>query len=231
MLMTVFAVGRKIDFPEDASARPERQSGDMRELIARSCAERPALGATVGFTHGLYSDVVGCDHVLLNKGWRDLQCGRDVVETLRRVVLRQEFIDVDLDTQKIPNGVFIFLAVQAMQHNLVGDVCLAGYLVERILKPRDERVDSFCFRLLRARWRHDASAQFAHGLLEHFRILRNARRGDSLEADTAGFGSVVVTARAVFLDRGQLRVRRRGLEVRRQILRPAKERRSLGLEF
>src|SRR4029450_2539112 len=98
-----------------------------------------------------------------------------------------------------------------MQRNVVRGVALAGYLVERILKPRDERVDSFCFRLLRARWRHDASAQFAHGLLEHVRILRNARCGDSLEADAAGFGFVVVTTRAVVLDRGQLRVRSRGL--------------------
>ena len=47
----VFAVGRKIDFRENAAACPERQSGDVRELIAGSCAERPALRASIGLAH------------------------------------------------------------------------------------------------------------------------------------------------------------------------------------
>ena len=51
---------------------------------------------------------------------------------------------VDLDHKQIANRVFVFLAIQPMQHHLIGDVRLAGNLVERILEPRDQRVDSLC---------------------------------------------------------------------------------------
>ena len=106
--------------------------------------------------------------------------------------------------KQIVDRVFVFLAIQPVQHLAVGDVLRRGKLVERIFEPRDQRVDRFAVRLFRARRRHHAAAQLAHRLLEKFRILSHARGRDALEADAADLGFVVVAARAVLLDGGQI---------------------------
>ena len=94
-------------------------------------------------------DVACGQNVLLNKGRRDLQGGGDVVEALRRVVWRQQFGAVDLDRKQITDSVFVLLAIQLVQHNLIGDECLGRNLVERRFEPRDQRVDRLAVRLLR----------------------------------------------------------------------------------
>ena len=208
MLMSVFAVGGEIHFRENAAACPQRQSGNVRELIAGSRAERPALRARIALAERLDRDVVGGMHVLLDEGRRNLQRGGDVVEALRGVVRRQQFGAVDVDQKQIVDRVFVLLAIQPMQHLLIGDVRLVGKLVERIFEPRDQRIDRFAVRLLRARRRHDAAAQLAHGLLEKLGILGDARGRDAFEADAADLGFVVVAARAVLLHGGELRVAR-----------------------
>ena len=112
----VFAVGRQIHFRENAAACPQRQSGNVRELIARSRAERPALRADIAPAQRRDSHVMGGKDVLLDKGWRNLQRGRDVVEALRGVVRRQQFGAVDVDQKQIVDRVFVLLAIQPVQH-------------------------------------------------------------------------------------------------------------------
>ena len=149
---------------------------------------------------------MGGNDVLLDKGRRNLEGRGDVVEALRGVVRRQQFSGVDIDQKQIVDRVLVLLAIQPMQHDLVGDVRLVRKLVERSFEPCDQRVDSFAVRLLRIRRRHDAAAQLAHRLLEKFGILGDARGRDAFEADAAGLGFVVVTAGAVLLHCGQLHV-------------------------
>ena len=120
----VFAVGGEIHFRENAAACPQRQSGNVRELIAGSRAERPALRASIALAERRDSDVMGGKDVLLNEGRRNLQGGRDVVEALRGVVRRQQFGAVDVDQKQIVDRVFVLLAIQPMQHLAVGDVRL-----------------------------------------------------------------------------------------------------------
>ena len=112
----VFAVGGEIHFRENAAARPQRQSGNVRELIAGSRAERPALRASIAPAERRERDVMGGKDVLLNEGRRNLQGGRDVVEALRGVVRRQQFGAVDVDQKQIVDRVFVLLAIQPMQH-------------------------------------------------------------------------------------------------------------------
>ena len=59
---------------------------------------------------------MGGDDVLLDEGRRNLEGGRDVVEALRGVIRRQQFGAVDVDQKQIVDGVFVLLAIQAMQH-------------------------------------------------------------------------------------------------------------------
>ena len=125
---------------------------------------------------------MGGTDVLLNEGRRNLQGGRDVVEALRGVIRRQQVGAVDVDQKQIADRVFVLLAIQPMQHHLIGDVRLIGKLVERIFEPRDQRVDRLAVRLPRARRRHHAAAQLAHCLLEKFGILGDARGRDAFES-------------------------------------------------
>ncbi len=118
MLMLVFAVGGKIHFRENAAARPQRQSGNVGELIAGSGAERPALRASVALAERQESDVMGGQDVLLDEGRRNLQGGSDVVEALRGVVRRQQVGAVHVHQKQIVDRVFVFLAIQPMQHHL-----------------------------------------------------------------------------------------------------------------
>ena len=95
-----------------------------------------------------------------------------------------------------------------MTHDLVTDMCLASGVIQRGLEPRDERVSRGALRLSSARGRHHASAQLAHGLLEHFGALADAVRGHALETDAADLRAIVVTANTVLRDGGELYVGR-----------------------
>ena len=209
MLMRYSPSAGQIHFGENAAASPQRQSGNVRELIARSRAERSSpAGAQSRLAQRRRERRCGRRDVLLNKGRRNLQRGGDIVEALRGVVRRQQFGAVDVDQKQIVDRVLVLLAIQAVQHFGVGDARLVGKLVERTFQIRHQRIDRLAVRLLRARRRHDAAAQLAHGLLEKFGILGDARRVReyAFEADAAGLGFVVVAAHAVLLDGGQLRV-------------------------
>jgi hypothetical protein len=136
-----------------------------------------------------------------------LECGCDVVEAFGSIVLREKFVSIDLNVKKVPNRVCIFLAIQAVQYDLIRDVRLAFGVVERRLEPRNERVACRAIRLLRTRRRHDAAAQLPHGFLEQVGMLADARRRNALETDTAGFCAIIVAPDTVLLDGGQLSIR------------------------
>ena len=87
----------------------------MRELIAGSSTERPARRARIALAHRLDRDVTGGAYVLLDEGRRNLQRGRDVVEALCDVILRQQFGAVHVHQKQIANRVFVLLAIQSMQ--------------------------------------------------------------------------------------------------------------------
>ena len=81
----VFAVGREIDFRENAAARAERQ--DRATCV--SCVPGPArkvqpAGPRIRPADRLHGDGARGDHVLLDEGRRHLQRRRDVVEALGR---------------------------------------------------------------------------------------------------------------------------------------------------
>ena len=200
----VLTIRRKIDFREDASARAKRKTGHMRELRARSRAERPSARSCIRPPHRLHGHRARGDHVLLDERRRYLQGGRDVVKPLRRIVSRQNLGGVEVDGKKIANSVRVFLAIEPMEHDLVTDMFPASGVIQRGLEPRDQRVSRGALRLSSAGWRHHASAQLAHGLLEHFGALADAVRGHALETDAADLRAIVVTANTVLRDGREL---------------------------
>ena len=115
----VVAVGREIDAGEDASARAQRQAGDVRELGAWPGAERPAAGSCVRPAERLHGHCARGDHILFDEGRRYLQRRRDVVEPLRNVVRRQHLVRIEIDGEQVANRVRVFLAIEPMQDDLV----------------------------------------------------------------------------------------------------------------
>ena len=196
----------KIDFPENAAARAERKAGDVRELRARSRAERPPARPRIRLADRLHGDGARRDDVLLDERRRHLQRRRDVVEAFGDVVRRQQARRVDLHREEIANRVRVFLAVEPVQDHLIRQMRRRGRCraVERVFEPRDERVDGRGVGLPRAGRRHDAAAQLAHGLLEHVGVLADALRRESVEADAGALHAIVMTPGAVLLDRREL---------------------------
>ena len=172
----VFAVGGQIDGGENAAARAERKTGNMRELRTRLGAERPAAGTRIGLAERLHRDGARRDHVLLDERRRHLQARRNVVEPFHHIVSRQHSGRVEIHREEIANGVRVFLAIEPMQDDFVRHVRLTGRLVERGLEERDQPVGRRGIRLPRSRRRHHASAHLAHRLLEHVGVLGDALR-------------------------------------------------------
>ena len=100
--------------------------GNIQALLGHE-RQRHQLGEGCGDP-----DRAGGDHVLLNERRRDLQGRGNVIETLLGVIEGQHFGTNDLDGEQIANRVFVFLAIQTVQHDLVGvagadeGACAAG---------------------------------------------------------------------------------------------------------
>ncbi len=205
----VFAVRGEIDVGENPAARAERQTGHVRELRAGAGAERPPARTRIGSPDRLYGNGTRRDDVLLDERRRHLQGRRDVVESLGHIISRENGIRIELHGQKIANRVRVFLAIEPVQDEAVRHVCLPCHCrtVQGALEPGDERVGGRGLGLFGSGRRHHAPAQLAHGLLEHVRVLADAVRRESLEADAGGLGAVVVTRNAVLVDRRQLLLR------------------------
>ena len=131
----VFAVRREIDFAENAAARAERQARDVRKLRAGRRAEGPAAWARVRLAHRLHRHGARRDDVLLDERRRHLQRCRNVVEAAGNVIGRQQIVRVDVYGEKIADRVAVFLAVEAVQHNLIRQMQLAARVVERRFEP------------------------------------------------------------------------------------------------
>src|SRR5262249_18743356 len=116
-------------------------------------------------------------------------------------------LSIDLNVKKVSNRVCVFLAIQAVEYDLIRDVRLAFGMVERRLEPCNERVDCRAVRLLRARRRHDATAKLAYGLFDQVGMLADTRCRNAFETDAAGFCAIIVAPDAVLLDGGQLSIR------------------------
>ena len=78
-----------------------------------------AIGGTsrqrVLVAHSLNSHCARCANVLIEERRCDLQCLRDVIETIARLVARQQLCGVDVDAQQITHGVGVFLAIEPVQ--------------------------------------------------------------------------------------------------------------------
>ena len=103
---------------------------------------------------------------------------------------------VDVDQQQIADRVFVLLAIQPMQHDLIGDVrltCEACRANLRATRPASRLpCASGCLApgggMTRPRSLRTAFSK-------QFGILGDARGRDAFEADAAGLGVVVVAAR------------------------------------
>ncbi len=164
MLTLVFAVGREIDFGENASARAERQTWHVRELRAGSGAEGPAAGSRIRPAQRLHGHSARGDHVLLDERRRHLQRRRDVVEALGDVVCRQDLARVELDGEQIADRVCVFLAVEPMQDDLVRHV--------RLCWPRDRA--NLRARRPASRWPRASGCRAPGGGMTRPRSLRTA---------------------------------------------------------
>src|SRR6185503_9912690 len=196
----VLAVRREQVRDDEAAARAERQALHVRLLAARRREVRLAAGARIGPADGADRDLPRGADVLLHERRRHLEAGRDVVEVLDLFVLRQELDGVDLEREQVADRVAVFLAIQTVRHDRLIAVVRDRGLVERVLKPYDERLEPLLVGTRLFRRRHRVAAQLAHGHLELLGMLRDALGLDLLEVEAAGEIGGVVAIGAIALD-------------------------------
>ena len=145
----------------------------------------------------------------------------DVIETVAGIVGRQERGDVDIEREKIADGVVIFGAIEAAE-----GVCAAGVgmrggdAVERRLKGGNGAGVSGLVGARQAGGRHGAGAQPADDVFPYGGVAGDVLGGNGVEREAAGFQAFVVAADAVT----SYQIARRGLRACRAGRRQGDER-------
>ena len=135
-----------------------------------SC-ERSGLGRYVveiapvsGIAHREPRDFGRSRQVLLEQRGRDGQHLRDIVETIGRIVGRQQTGCVDVQIQHVIDGVLVFRAIQAMHHGASRIGVRGRRLIDSRLQPGSEAVHRRRVRTRNPHRRHFARAQFPNHL-------------------------------------------------------------------
>ena len=134
-------------------------------------------GATWGVADGERADFQGGGEVVFLKGGREAQGVGDVVETVRGVVGGKKRGGVDVEIEKIANGVGVLGAIEAMKDGAAG----VGVSGSGVVELRFERGNEVLARggsgLRHADGRHGAGAQLTDDLFPGFGDWRMRWRG------------------------------------------------------
>src|SRR5690606_19074192 len=117
------------------------------------------------------------------------------------LVERKEGRRVDVEREQVADRVLVLLTVQPMRRNGPRPALLRGRFVERALEPCDEARHLVLARALGLRRRHQPAAELADGLLERRGMLGDLVARDAVEREVTRELDLVVTLRAIALDR------------------------------
>ena len=201
----VLAVHREVVANGGAAARPERQvlaqalvlhEGHVGDVVGGRC------GSNRGVAHGQTADLLGRQEIPLQQARRQRQHVGDVVESVTRIVGRQQVRRVNLHRQQVANGVRILGPVQAVHGRPSGIRRRGAVRVERGFDTADERRVGGARRARRTGRRHHAAAELADHLLPDLDFSAGVGRVEMLQNEPSRPQAVVVAADAVPLDHG-----------------------------
>jgi hypothetical protein len=176
-------------------------------------AERLGDGRRVDVADRETADDVGGREIALLQRRRHAEHLSDVVESVGRVVRRQQRGDVDVEREEIANRVRVFRAVQTMEDWTAGTRVQSGSAIELGFNRRRQRTIRRLVGLRRAGRRHRARPQLAHDALPDRGVLGDGGHVDIVEEDAGGGrrcpGALIVAARAVRVEDAAVRLCRR----------------------
>ena len=182
-LEDVLAIGGELVSDEETAAGPERQTLDVVVLrrVLRHAIHRLGLGGHIA--DGQAADFSRSRQVGLKQRRRHHERARHVVETVGRIIGRQELRGIDFEREEIPNHVRVLGPVETVEagRRQMGD----RVPVELLLQPGDERLEGRRVRPPRTRGRHHAGPKFSHDLFPHFGLFANVREVETVKGEFA----------------------------------------------
>ena len=208
---------------QHAAARADRQAFNvivLREIAAH--AKRLLRRGDFRIANGKAGDLPRGRKIALHQRGRHAEDIRDVVESVRFFVGRQERGDVHVERQQIADRVAVLRTVEAMQDGPAGLGMSGGGAVDRRLELRRETGQCRFLRSRHAHRRHQAAANLADHLFPDLGALRGVSGVERIERQSARFRALVVAGDAGLVDEGTIRGGREGgrgsLRARRQRL-------------
>ncbi len=201
----ILAVRGEVVLDYRSATSPERQA--VAVVLLGSCSLHgvgSGHGTRASIAQPLTCYLLGRRQVLVHERRGDLQRRGDVVESVVRLIPRQQRRGIDVQIQQIGDRVRILAPVQAMQAFASNLVVLIPRLVECGLEKGDQRSDVGVLGLRLAGRRHQPPPQFAEGLFPDLGIFRHVGHRHAVEGDRAGPVLGVVTLEAVVLDQAPL---------------------------
>ena len=192
----ILAVGREAVF--ELHAAPRTQRWRVVWILVGVDRVFHAGHARIGIAHRDLSDVPRRGHVLIEERGRYAQGVRDVVEAFHLDVLRQNVLRVHVHAHQGLHRRGVLGAVQALDRH-IASLRTLGVGVERVLHPRDERLDILLRRLRTARRRHLIPAQLAQRLLPDLSVVRRGLKVQSFQRKTTHLCAGAVAGDAVRL--------------------------------
>ncbi len=176
--------------PHQGSAnRPERQSLDvlvLREILSNTI--RLGAGADLRVPNRQRTDPVCRDQVAFQQEGRYPQRVRDVVESIGRIVRREQRRDVDIEREQIADGVGVFGTIESMEKSRPARMGVrGGSTIELRLQPRDQTVVRRLVRSTRTLRRHRSGSKLTEDLLPHLGTLGHFFQIHGVQGQTRGF--------------------------------------------
>ena len=195
-----------------AATRSERQPVEvirLREITGHAIRRR--RGREQQVADGEAAHLHGRGRVSLDQRRRHAQRIGDVVETLARIVRRQQRRRVDVEMEQIANRVGVLRPVHPMQKMTARIRRERRCAIELRLEARGKAVQRRSLGARHAGWRHQPCANLPHDLLEDIGMIAGLRRIKSGKTQIARQRPRVVTGDAVLVDQrlfcGRLRLR------------------------
>ncbi len=201
----IVAVERKSHFGENPADGADRHSLEVNVL--RSIlpdAERFARGTDVRVADGERADLSSRIHIAFEQHRRDSEHIADIVETVCRIVGRQENRRIDFERQQIPDHVRILRPVQSRHQGTAGIRLRRGSAIQFCGQPGNQSIASRIVRTQRALRRHHPRPKLSDNFFPDSGVAAYRGKIHRVECEPGRFGGFVVASDTVLVEDGSV---------------------------